>query len=289
MMKDYIEILETKRPAFSASEERIIEKFIAPVCDYRDGFGNYILRIGRAPILWSSHTDTVHPGEGRQKVYSDGEFLSIRQRKSVLGADCGTGIYIMLEMIAAGIEGLYIFHRAEEIGGQGSAWIRDRTPELLDGIEYAIAFDRKGTSDIITSQCGDQCASGEFAESLAKILDLPMKAADGVFTDTANYTDLVGECTNISVGYYDQHTSNERQNIPFLLTLIDRIKNADFSQLTGTRKPGDSDFIGSWGNGWDDWPYPEADDLKKYVTDNPSTVANFLETIGATIEEIEGT
>ena len=33
----------------------------------------------------------------------------------------------------------------------------------------------------------------------------------GSFTDTANYTDIIPECTNLSCGYYNAHTQSEYQ------------------------------------------------------------------------------
>jgi hypothetical protein len=62
----------------------------------------------------------------------------------------------------------------------------------------------------------------------------------GAFTDTANYVDHIAECTNISVGYYDAHSSTERVNVDYLLKLRDAICKIDIAKLVEKRKPGEN-------------------------------------------------
>ena len=261
----YIEMLKYKRPAFSATEEAYIKKYIAPVCNHKDDFGNYIKKIGNNPeILFSSHTDTVHSSEGMQKIYCKNDKLT--SRSNCLGADDTTGNYIMLEMIAAAIPGLYIFHRDEECGGRGSAYIAENTPELLDNIEIAIAFDRLGYNDIVTEQRGYSCCSPDFA---AQFSTLDMRPACGSFTDTANYTDLISECTNISVGYFNQHTKKEYQDIAFLSALTKKLLLFKWESLTAHR---DLQAVNSY-NYIDDL---YNDDLYNFILDHPDIVAEYL-------------
>jgi hypothetical protein len=200
--------------------------------------------------LFSSHTDTVHRKHGRQKVYFD-SFLGhyfVMQQNDCLGADDAAGVYVMTKMIEAKIPGLYIFHTAEEIGGLGSSYIAKHDPTLLDGIDHAIAFDRKGTKSIITHQ-GERCCSNDFAEDLADRLGMDhILDSTGIFTDTANYTDLVPECTNISVGYEAEHTSNETLDRDYLLALTDAACSANWKDLVKVRKAGEED------PDYADWP-----------------------------------
>lgn len=248
-----LEMLTYRRPAFSVSEEVFIERFIVPIGAVPDEYGNYSLRIGKAPILWSSHTDTVHRKEGLQKLnVSEDGYITVLD-SGCLGADCTAGVWLMLNMILDGIEGLYVFHRAEEIGGLGSSWIAKNTPELLEGIQIAVAFDRRGTNSVITHQGGVRCASDAFAEALAGVLNGEMEhgtfAPDdgGIFTDTDNYKELIPECTNLSVGYTDEHTKREKLDFWFLETLWEVIRGADFSSLPVVRNPADYEDL------WDDY------------------------------------
>jgi hypothetical protein len=128
-----------------------------------DAFGNMILRVGGAPVLWSCHTDSAHGGgdSGRQRVAVADGTASLRERPKAgcLGADDVAGLWLMLEMIGAGVPGLYVFHRGEEVGGLGSRHIAMAAPETLAGIRYAVAFDRRGTGSIITHQAFGRCCS----------------------------------------------------------------------------------------------------------------------------------
>lgn len=251
-----LDMLTSKRPAFSQTENAFVETYIRPLGAKADAYGNMIVDVGSSPsILWSSHTDTVHYNEGEQIVAVEGDVIKLaeppqglsrkerrRYKSNCLGADCTTGIWLMAEMIRAKVPGRYIFHASEENGGNGSSFISKSTPDLLKPMKAAIAFDRKGVQEVITHQFSSRCCSDDFAKSLA--LQMPgacKPSPDGTFTDTANYTDQIGECTNISVGYVGQHTSNEIQLIPYLLQLRDMMVKFDQSKLTFVRKPGEYD------------------------------------------------
>lgn len=239
--EELLEMLRYMRPARTKSERKFINRFLLPLPGATvDDFGNVIVRVGQSPIMWSSHTDTVHMRSGKQQVFVDKEDYALVKHNDCLGADCTTGVWLMVHMIRAGVPGLYIFHRDEEIGGRGSDWIVKNTPDLLAGITYAIAFDRKRCDSVVTHQFGQRCCSEAFAQSLINILGGGYKADDtGTFTDTANYTDLIGECTNISVGYWDQHTSMEMQDLQFAGALLDTLLTSDFSSLVAERAPGE--------------------------------------------------
>lgn len=240
-------LLTFMRPAGSKTESRFVQQLLQALPDPKlDGYGNVIQRIGDNPnTLWSSHTDTVHRKGGTQKVVYDdkrGLFrLAANSKSNCLGADCTTGVWLMLQMIRANVPGVYIFHREEECGGRGSDHIADKEPHHLDGIEFAIAFDRKGKSDIIIDQAGGECASEEFAEAFAKLLPPGYKSSRlGVFTDTANYAHIIPECTNISVGYESQHTANETQCVwtaLLLMRTLTRITDKALRALPAQRDP----------------------------------------------------
>lgn len=155
-----------------------------------------------------------------------------------LGADDGAGVFLMVQMIHSGVPGLYIFHRDEECGGTGSKFIKHNLKELLEGRKYAIAFDRKGTDHIITYQAGGRCASDAFAKSLAAQLGLGWKANEGgLYTDTAEYTGIIPECTNLSVGYASNHCARESLDYYHLLDLLEVLLDIDETKLVCEREP----------------------------------------------------
>ena len=106
--KDYIDMLSYMRPEGTKAQRKFCNRFLRPVFGEPDDRGNYILRIGNPTIAFMSHHDTVHKNGGRQNVVIDSGGFATTTTQNCLGADCTTGVYIMLRMIEAGIEGLYI-------------------------------------------------------------------------------------------------------------------------------------------------------------------------------------
>lgn len=195
--------------------------------------------MGESRTLFSSHTDTVHQQDGPNAFVrcvetaitplGDGRTnIVYRANGSQLGADCGAGVALMVHMITNGIPGHYVFHAAEEVGGIGSTALAE-SGVFKNMFDRAIAFDRKATHSIITHQRGGQCCSTEFAEALAgqlndANLDFMFAPDDsGVYTDTAEYVGQIPECTNVSVGYYNEHTMNERLDFTFFEQLANAV------------------------------------------------------------------
>ena len=207
----------------------------------QDEFGNCVIEIGEdSTVCFSGHLDTVHATDGMQKIIVNKDTNMVYKDDGVcLGADDGTGVWIMLQLIKAKVAGLYIFHRGEEVGGLGSKWIRDNTPELLNDIDYCVAFDRKGYNNVITHQRSSRCCSDDFAAALSDELGEFKFSGDptGTFTDSATYTELVAECTNLSVGYFKQHSQSEYQDLSFLMALTEKLITIDWETLPVTRNP----------------------------------------------------
>lgn len=290
-------MLELRRPAGSTTEREFINRFIKPLGCLPDNYGNYHLRIGDAPVIWSSHTDTVHAKAGRMIVNEKDGILSVGDKSNCLGADDCAGVWLMTQMIEKGIEGYYIFHREEEGGGCGSAWISS-DPEYRkyiedEGFKAIIALDRMGYADIITHQSFDRCCSDDFALSLAEQLGGDFKPSQrGSFTDSANYTGIIGECTNLSIGYFKQHSYLETQDFNFLTFLLDKLCTLDFNKLVYSRKAGEIDTASSeinpfrsltiMGDAIDLTPVDEADlyKMEGLIINDPEGVADLLSELG---------
>lgn len=247
---DLCNMLTYCRPDGSKTEKKFIARYLVPLDVTFDKYGNAYKKIGDNPtVLWSAHTDTVHRAHGFQQIeyiYKEktGDFylqVAAKCKSSCLGADDTAGIWLMLEMIKANIPGLYIFHRAEEVGGKGSKWIAENNKDVFNGIRYAIAFDRTAEKSIITYQRSKRCCSDEFAKSLAAELGMGHECdTGGSFTDTASYVDLIPECTNVSAGYYDAHCWDESLNVDYLFDLRDALLKLDVTKLVEKRKPGEN-------------------------------------------------
>lgn len=234
-----------RRPARSKTERKFINKFLIPLKLEVDKYGNYYKQVGKSSVLWACHTDTVHTEGGLQSLGFDmAEFgISEKQKSNCLGADDTAGVWLMVQMIEAKVPGLYIFHRDEEGGRKGSEWVAKYMSKYLAHIKFAIALDRKATTSIITHQMSRRCCSGDFADSIAAQLDLGYKADDtGSYTDTVSYVDLIPECTNLSVGYYNAHSSFERLDRDHIFKLRDKLIGLDQKKLIATRVAGTKEY-----------------------------------------------
>lgn len=206
--------------------------------------------------LFTSHTDSVHNGGGVNRVRVDGKYW--RADGAALGADDGAGVALMAHMIERGVPAYYIFFRGEECGGVGSSWLVENMPTLLSDFTHAIAFDRAGYSDVITHQGRGRCCSDTFAEALSNALcdqDLLYMPCDtGVYTDTAEFIEIIPECTNLSVGYKFQHGDREEQDVEYLIRMAEALVQIDWASLPVSRDPAEVDMasLSAWYS--DTWP-----------------------------------
>ena len=278
---DLIKMLTYMRPEGSAAQTAFNQTYLEPFMGLPDLDGNYIHIEGSNPtIAFMAHHDTVHSKSGTQRLHIDGKGTVTAKNSDCLGADCTTGVWLILNMIKNKIPGLYIIHAAEEEGCIGSRAIVDRAPVWLEGIEAAISFDRRDTDSIVTHQMGMRTASDEFAHSLATVLNDPYLQPDptGSYTDSNEYAHIIPECTNLSVGYYDQHTQHESQSLPFAYDLLDRLLEADWSQLDICRDPSAREYE----NYWSPRTPLSRSLMAELVGDYPDEVANLLASYGIT-------
>lgn len=297
-----LKLLSYKRPEGTMTQRIFCERFLQPVMGQPDPDGNYVHVVynadGSAPNLcFTAHHDTVHKTEGLQKVLYDTHLnVAYVEHGECLGADCTTGIWLILKMIEASVPGIYVIHAGEEIGCVGSSALVKNMPSWLFNTDAVISFDRYGTKSIITHQMGRRTASESFSESLADVLGTLTLSSDpdGSYTDSNEYIDVVGECTNLSVGYYNQHTKNEYQDIDYAIALKDALITADWSKLKFERLAGDIEYDSWWddgytGRGWKSANKNQAshESIAELIYDNPEGVAMLLEAWGFNVTDIE--
>lgn len=203
-----------------------------------DKNGNYFLKIGESKTIFACHLDTVSKAEVKVNHVIEGNMIKT-DGKSILGADDKAGVVILLYLISKKIPGTYYFFIGEEVGCIGSkAAVKDDDFSNYDRI---ISFDRRDTCSIITHQSWRRCCSDDFANALSEEytkLGLELKPDDtGVGTDSAQFIEVIPECTNLSVGYYKEHTHEESQNIEFLEKLCIASANINWEALPTARDP----------------------------------------------------
>lgn len=235
-----------------------------------DSFGNYFLQIGDEPTtMFTCHLDTAAQGIQRVNHVFDGNLVRT-DGTSILGADDKAGMVVLLYMIEKNVPGLYYFFLGEERGCIGSGMAAKDFTQIFPYITKVVSFDRRGTTSVITHQMSGRSCSDEFAEALSKELNFveptfKYKPDDtGIYTDSAEFVDIVEECTNISVGYQNEHTTSELQNIEHLRKLCKACTQIDWESLPVSREPGENDWSNygqvDYGYGLDGGMYDDTDD-----------------------------
>lgn len=239
-----------------------------------DGCGNYFIEIGINPTtMFTCHLDTADRKQEKVRHIIDGNIIRT-DGNTILGADDKAGMTVMLYMIEKQIPGLYYFFIGEERGCVGSSRLSRvwTTKPESKYITKCISFDRRGTDSVITEQLYGVCCSLEFAKDLSNKLNLAEKSFNykpdptGIYTDSAQFTSLIPECTNISVGYYNEHSSSERQDIVHLEKLCEAVCKIDWESLPIVKNPG---------NNYDDYYFSDDDDDWSYDFDQSFQSHNF--------------
>jgi hypothetical protein len=227
-------------------EDEVLD-FLPPLDS--DGFGNYFKVIGKPnpESMFTSHLDTADRQQTPVSLYTrqeDGDEIIYTDGTTILGADDKSGVTVMLYMMAHKVPGIYYFFIGEERGGIGSHRVANEfsSIEVLKNVKRCVSFDRRRTISVITHQMGRQCCSDAFGNALANEynksgLNLSLDPG-GVYTDSASFIDDIPECTNISVGYENEHTGRELQNMTYLDKLCKASINVNWDSLPVARRVG---------------------------------------------------
>lgn len=188
----------------------------------KDSFGNYYLIVGssKPTTMFCCHFDTFGDDQTNVNIKEYQDFI-FTDGGSILGADDKAGIVLLMYMIENNVSGLYYFFIGEESGSIGSKVVSSNfdTISYMKDLKRCIAFDRRGISSVITQQSGVECCSRDFANRLIMHYNRQgislKKDNTGIFCDSGSFIGKM-ECTNISVGYYNEHTTDEILNIRYL-------------------------------------------------------------------------
>lgn len=240
------------------SEDILVDsmKELFPKGMEKDEWGNYFYKIGESRSIFAAHLDTVSKEYASVTHVFDGNLIKT-DGKTTLGADDKAGVTVLLWMIKNNIPGLYYFFIGEEVGciGSGNA---AKFGFFKGNYDRILSFDRRDVSSIITFQSSSRCCSDDFADALCEQLNKSVygregnlsykKDTGGVYTDSAEFTHLIPECTNVSVGYYKEHTTSESQDIIHLIDLAEACTRVDWESLPTKRNPETHE--------WKDYSYP---------------------------------
>ncbi|NBP55349.1 hypothetical protein EBU71_02210 [bacterium] len=212
-----------------------------------DEWGNYYLKLGHSSTIFTSHLDDF--SKKQEKVFhkiQDGKIHS--DGTTILGADDKAGVSLMIWMIHHQVPGLYYFFSGEERGSIGSSAVKKNWSH--HGYSRMISFDKAGYGSIVSHQSLLRTASDEFCYDLSqKFKERGMDFftdSRGVHTDSALFLDHVPECTNISVGYFGQHTTSEYQDMDYLQKLSHCVLNIPWDELKTRRKTNTREWMGQY-------------------------------------------
>lgn len=273
---------------------------LMPDCLRSDFMGNLYTEIGSGNrVMFASHLDTASKEKTLVNQIKDGNFIKTDGR-SILGGDDKAGVSLMIWMIMNKVPGHYFFFVGEEVGCKGSKYLSNQHKiKKLSNIDKVISFDRRGTGSVVTHQSRLRTCSDNFARHLSRELNkfgLGFSPDTGGFnTDSAQFSTIYPECTNISVGYNLEHTFSEYQDILHLKKLSKAVLNIDFNNLVSSRDPSKYDWLNYYNYSPNDYTSPVVSPItqqKKLTTipfyDNIYSFSSkaVVDTLSQEVEEI---
>ena len=180
---------------------------------------DYIIGKGNIPIGVAAHMDTVWETSVNHEVFYD-------ERKNVMlnlnggGYDDKVGIFMILKILESGLKPHVIFCANEEVGSLGAQQLVEDYPTCpFDDCRFIIMLDRRGLVDCVFYDCEND----EFVDYIEKF---GFKEAYGSFTDICTLCPVWKMAgVNLSVGYDNEHTANEKLYVAPMYATLDKVKN----------------------------------------------------------------
>ena len=218
---------------YKLTQEQLAKKIIYTARKYNFNVitdnKNYIIVNKDAKIVLSSHLDIVHKiPPSKIKIYDNG---IIKANNKILGGDDRNGVFIMLELIKSQIKDYcYIFFYNEEIGCKGSNHLVDKQIIDLNSYNCFIGLDRRGVNDLALYDFDNK--------ELIKIFkNYGYVQANGSITDVSV---LSGNseiaCINLSVGFFNEHTTNEYTYFPVIESTLNILQNSDLIEKLSSKQ-----------------------------------------------------
>ena len=183
---------------------------------------DFIIAEGNIPIALVAHMDTVF--EHKRNKYNPGNMF-YDSKKGVLwhnrgaGFDDRAGIFAILKILESGYRPHLIFTTDEEIGGVGADALVKKYPKCpFKNIKYLIELDRQGSNDCVFYDCVNE-------DFINYVESFGFKEDFGSFSDIDVICSSWGVAgTNLSIGYYDEHTTSEILRVNRTFDTIKKVK-----------------------------------------------------------------
>ena len=189
-------------------------------------FKNHIEGANR--FIVNAHMDTVASGVAKLEVIeSTPEKTMIKSTNSeVIGGDDKCGVYAVLKLISdktidVPLTGLLCV--SEECGLVGSGYAMSKHSDYFADCIFGITIDRRGDTDIVTTNSDVQLSSDEVIAKLDEFgKAYGYKHATGSISDISNIvTTLNINGINMAAGYYNAHSGSEFVVVEELMESID--------------------------------------------------------------------
>lgn len=175
----------------------------------------YIYAIGDIPITLVAHMDTVFKFPAKEFYYD--KDANVVWSPEGGGADDRAGVFAILFILKSHFRPSIIFTTDEERGCLGADAFVSEVPEALTETKYVIQLDRRGKEDCVFYDCYNNDFE-EYVETFG------FKTAIGSFSDISVICPAWGIAgVNLSVGYFNEHTTAEYLNVGYLFNTITRV------------------------------------------------------------------
>jgi len=212
-------ILETKRPTNNPQQNLAVTTTLLKelrVSYVVDEHNNVAVDLGGV-TCFTAHTDTVDNKLGTNLLAIKNNNVSV-VGGGVLGADCGSGMYVMIRMIQVQVPGLYVFFATEEQGRIGSS-----AYTMPTHIKHCVSFDRKGTDNLITHQMSERGCSDAFADAFTHRLPHISSSAT-----------RLASVVNIPFALINSHTLSQKSSTCVFVGLIFLASSLAYSQFSSS-------------------------------------------------------
>ena len=167
-------------------------------------YSDFIMAEGEIPVCLIAHMDTVF-----DFVHDIDDFFYDAEQQllwapSGSGYDDRAGIYAIIELVERGCRPHIIFTNEEEKGAIGSRNLIAKFPECPFDCKMLIQLDRMGYNDAVFYDCDNP----DFTQY---ITSFGFEEQEGTFSDISILAPAWKiAAVNLSIGYLDEHTWNER-------------------------------------------------------------------------------
>lgn len=188
----------------------------------------YIIAEGDLPFCLVAHMDTIFSQQPGLDDFIFDQEKEIMWAPHGAGFDDRVGLWMIIKLISMGYKPSLVLTLGEEWGGLGAKQLRKDYPDCpFPNCKALIQLDRANRNDSVYYDCDNK----EFEKF---INSFGFETKEGTFTDISFLSPAWEIASvNLSVGYIEEHTPNERLNYGWTKESLTKVKQIlDASETT---------------------------------------------------------